>query len=207
MSRVMSTEELALEAKSGDGTAILALWERVRGYVYKQARRWRTQDADDLKQAGVLALYRALPYYDPARGYTFIGLYSKALKGEFLCAVYGGRTLKSLNDPIHVATSLNAPLTTNKGDEADELVDFIRDPVDLEAEAERKDAREAVKTALQSLEERERQIIRLRYFNALTQSQTAQRAQITLREAKRLEASALRKLRAPAISRDLRKYL
>lgn len=205
MSRI-STEELAQQAQSGDNEAIMALWERVRHFCYKQARRWRPQDADDLGQAGMLALYRALPYYSPDEG-TFIGVYARALKGEFLTAIFGGRSAKQLADPLNTAISYDVPLTSDKGDEGDELIDFIADPTDLEAEAERKDAREAVLAALQSLEERERVIIRLRYYCTLTQGEAAKRAKITLREAKRLEASALRKLRAPAISKELKKYI
>lgn len=76
-----------------------------------------------------------------------------------------------------------------------------RDPraADPAEEAERRENLEIAHATLQGLEERERQVFLLRHVGpeTLTQEETAARLNLPLSRVRKLEASALRKLRAP----------
>lgn len=159
-------------------------------------------------QAAFEGLCSAVRYYDPSRGAKFLSVYAVSIKTAFRVSAFGGRGLRAQMDPIHGAGSLDAPVKIDEPDGAT-LGDFIPDDG---AEAafdgpEREERSAAIRRALDALDEREREIIRLRYFAVLTGPQAAERLHITATEVGRLERAALRKLRHPAISRGLRKYV
>ena len=195
-------------AQQGDGSALLELWGSVRGYCRRHAQRWsgRGADREDLTQATFLALYEAVRRFDPARG-TFIAVFAFALRGAFRTAVYGGRSKRQQLDPIHAALSLDAPL----GDDEDggELADFIEDEKAAAAfeQVENKGVAEAVRNALEALTEAERRVLYLLYWDNLTQAEAAQELDMTEKSLKCIEASALRHLRHPTISKTLSSFL
>ena len=116
------------------------------------------------------------------------------------------RILRSAEEPI----SLEGPV----GDEdSSSLGDFIEDedaPSPLDAAA-REMLREQVQHALESLSEREREVLELRFGlrdgREHTLEEVSHYFDVTRERVRQIEAKALRKMRHPARSRDLRDYL
>ena len=117
-----------------------------------------------------------------------------------------GRILRSAEEPV----SLEGPV----GDEdSSSLGDFIEDEDALEPmdAAAREMLREQVQHALTALSERERQVLELR-FGLLdgkdhTLEEVSRHFSVTRERIRQIEAKALRKLRHPTRSRQLRDYL
>jgi RNA polymerase primary sigma factor len=116
------------------------------------------------------------------------------------------RILRSAEEPI----SLEGPV----GDEdSSSLGDFIEDedapsPIDSAA---REMLREQVQHALESLSDREREVLELRFGlrdgKEHTLEEVSRYFNVTRERVRQIEAKALRKMRHPAHSRDLRDYL
>ena len=116
------------------------------------------------------------------------------------------RILRSAEEPI----SLEGPV----GDEdSSSLGDFIEDedapsPIDSAA---REMLREQVRRALESLSDREREVLELRFGlndgKEHTLEEVSRYFNVTRERVRQIEAKALRKMRHPARSRDLREYL
>jgi len=116
------------------------------------------------------------------------------------------RILLSAEEPV----SLEGPV----GDEdSSQLGDFIEDADALEPldAASREMLREQVQTALAGLTERERQVLELRFGLIDGQDHTLEEVSryfdVTRERIRQIEAKALRKLRHPSRSRQLRDYL
>ncbi len=112
-----------------------------------------------------------------------------------------------MNDPLPSALSLDASFDDDE--DGGSFAEFIPDEAAECAfdAVEKLEQTAAIKAALDALDDAERQIIYLRYWRVLTQPETAQTLKIGVAEAKRLELSALRKLRHPSISRTLKSFL
>ncbi|MBI3150840.1 MAG: sigma-70 family RNA polymerase sigma factor [Chloroflexi bacterium] len=116
------------------------------------------------------------------------------------------RVLRSAEEPV----SLEGPV----GDEdSSTLGDFIEDedaPSPMDAAA-REMLREQVQHALASLSEREREVLELRFGlkdgREHTLEEVSRYFDVTRERIRQIEAKALRKLRHPARSRELRDYL
>jgi RNA polymerase primary sigma factor len=116
------------------------------------------------------------------------------------------RVLQSAEEPV----SLERPV----GDEeSSQLGDFLEDEEALEPmdAAAREMLREQVQNALAVLSERERQVLELR-FGLLdgkdhTLEEVSRYFNVTRERIRQIEAKALRKLRHPTRSRNLREYL
>ena len=116
------------------------------------------------------------------------------------------RILRSSEEPV----SLEVPV----GDEdSSQLGDFIEDADALEPmdAAAREILREQVQRALTALSERERQVLELRFGlidgKDYTLEEVSRYFNVTRERVRQIEAKALRKLRHPARSRQLRDYL
>jgi RNA polymerase primary sigma factor len=116
------------------------------------------------------------------------------------------RILQSAEEPV----SLERPV----GDEeSSQLGDFIEDDDALEPmdAAAREMLREQVQSALAALSERERQVLELRFGlidgKDHTLEEVSRYFNVTRERIRQIEATALRKLRHPTRSRNLREYL
>jgi RNA polymerase primary sigma factor len=116
------------------------------------------------------------------------------------------RVLRSAEEPV----SLEGPV----GDEdSSQLGDFIQDEDALEPmdAAAREMLREQVQSALAALSERERQVLELRFGlidgKDHTLEEVSRYFNVTRERIRQIEAKALRKLRHPTRSRNLRDYL
>lgn len=107
--------------------------------------------------------------------------------------------------------AISAPLSLNlkTGEDSDnELGEFVPAPaVDFDEAAHQSELAQALKNALSRLDERERQILNLRYRDQLTLEQTGARFGITRERARQIEVEALRKLRHPAYAKGLHQFL
>jgi len=114
--------------------------------------------------------------------------------------------LRSAEEPM----SLESPVGAGDGSE---LADFIQDedalaPMDAAA---REMLREQVQNALAALTDREREVLELRYGlvdgKDHTLEEVGQYFNVTRERIRQIEAKALRKLRHPTRSHQLREYL
>lgn len=197
----MTNERLAERFQAGERGVLLELWEQVRRFAYQQANRWARighggVTVADLEQSSFLALLDALERWDPSRG-AFLSLYALRLKAEFSTAT-GQRTQRDRLDPLDGAASLDTPLSDDP--DAGTLADVTPDPEAeraVEAVAEY-DAlacmRAAVRRALDGLPADQRRAVVLRYWRGESPDPRALNA-------------ALRALRHPSVSRQLRAFL
>ena len=116
------------------------------------------------------------------------------------------RILRSAEEPV----SLEGPVGN---EDSSQLGDFIQDEDALEPmdAAAREMLREQVQSALAALSERERQVLELR-FGLLdgkdhTLEEVSRYFNVTRERIRQIEAKALRKLRHPTRSQNLREYL
>lgn len=115
-------EELATAAQQGNGEAVNQLREKCYGFIRQQALRWAMAwknradfDADDLTQAGYIAICQAVKSYQKERG-DFLGFLAFYLKTEF-SKVAGCRTPAQAKEPLNNAISMDAPAFADDGNE------------------------------------------------------------------------------------------
>jgi RNA polymerase primary sigma factor len=117
-----------------------------------------------------------------------------------------GRVLRAAEEPM----SLDSPVGS---EDSSQLGDFIEDQDALEPmdAAAREMLREQVKNALAVLSEREREVLEMRFGlmdgKEHTLEEVGQFFNVTRERIRQIEAKALRKLRHPTRSRQLRDYL
>ena len=208
----MTNEQLAEAIQTGDRSKILPLWEQVRRYAHDRAYKWFRatngrggQTVQDLEQEAFLALLEALEGWDEKAG-PFLPWYSLRLKAAFTAAT-AQRTQRDRKDPLESALSLDAPLLDGE-DDPFILADVVADPraeQDME-NLEEIERQESVRRVVNSLSEEQRRVILLRYFHNMTREQTAQRLHLTKTVANAIEQKALRVLRHPSRSKNLRQF-
>ena len=211
----MANEELAALIQTGERERVIELWEQVYRFTQRQARRWALAlegrcgvTLEDLQQCAFLALLDAVDGFDPGRGMSFMGWYALHLKAAFTEAT-GQRTQKARRDPMQGALSLDAPLTDSAGDPftiADTIPDAAAEAaiLDVDERDRRKALHAALCNALQRLTEDQQEVIRCRYYRDLTMDQTGRPLGMTKSAAQQTEQKALRVLRHPANSLELR---
>lgn len=205
----MDNEELAAAIQRGEREKLPQLWARVERFVLKHAHRWALAldgaggiTADDLAQAGYLAMAAAVGRFDPEAGGAFMTVLWYQLKQEFTQAA-GLRTQRERKDPLRLAASLDIPATDEEDGEP--LEALIADPQaeqDFET-IEAKQLHDALENALHSLKVVQLAVIRCRYYLDMTQQQTALALGMERSEARTAEQRALRILRHPSNSRAL----
>ncbi len=211
----MSNEELVALIQSGERDRLLELWVQVERFVWQQAKRWDTAlqglggvVEDDLHQAGYIAMLQAVETYREDKGKGFVGWFDYYLKKVFAEA-YGLRTTRQRQDPLRTAIRFEAAI-----DDLDGITvgDSIPDPAaehEIAAIAERDREQRlhaALEKAMATLTEAEREILRARYFHLRTLEDIASERGISRERVRQTEAKALRTLRHPANSRELRRH-
>lgn len=206
----MSTnEELASAVQRGERDKLLELWNGVRSFAAKTARRWVAAagdrsgvTCDDLMQESFLALLDALEGWR-ADGGAFLTWYGIRLKLFFTTAC-GLRTHRQAQEPLRNSTSLSVPIGDAESDLT--LEDVVSDPradqdfLDVETQVWREQFRVAMEKALAQLPADERAVIRARFYEGRTLQEIGPHA-------RRLEGKALTALRRPKISGDLRQFI
>lgn len=204
----MSNEDLVAKIQAGEREHMGTLWGQIERLVSQQAgrlaRKSSAVEQEDLYQSGYLALVAAVESYDPDRGMKFIGWLAQHLKGAF-AEVGGWRSKK--RDPLAAAVSLDAPL----GEDGGTLEDIVPDPLDAFEEVEDRIWREqlhaALDKALSGLTEAQEGTIRRRYYQSMSLEATGADMGVSAAEARKQEGQALRVLRHPRFTRELRAYI
>lgn len=214
----MSNEELAERIQKGDKKAIPLLWDQVKQLCHWLAYRFGSSNykrcnqygitIEDLEQESFFAFLQALKAYSPKSGYTFTTFLKYPMKTSFN-NMLGFRTQKGYKDPLSNSVSLSAPTAD---DESIELSDAIPDEQAEEAfqSAEMSDyirrLHHDIDTVLGRLNGEERQAIIATFFDNMSMTDAASCAGVDYNRIAALRGSALRKMRNPAIGRELCKY-
>jgi RNA polymerase sigma-B factor len=148
------------------------------------ARRFagRDEPLEDLIQVGTIGLIKAVDRYDARRGVPLAAFATPSIAGEIR------HHLRDRSAPVRVPRHLQAAgvrVTTTSLDAAPELVD----PLGAAQE------RLALDDALRSLPAREREVLRLRFVEDLSQAQIAARTGLSQTHVSRTLRGALQRLR------------
>lgn len=178
----MTNEELAMEIQSGKDDLMGQLWEQCLGFIRQQAIRWARAwesrpdfDADDLTQAGYIALCGAVRGFQEGRG-SFLGFLSFHLKTEF-SKVAGCYTSAQLKDPLNNAIRMDAPAYNDPDSEVTigETIPFDESGFeDVEEALFNQQLASILDQAMQELPENQRRVIELYYLHRLTYIQIAE---------------------------------
>ena len=219
---VADTPALLECARGGDNDACTRLIEENAGLIWSIVRRYynRGVEPEDLYQLGCLGFLKAVRGFDPAFGCQFSTYAVPKIAGEirrFLRddgTVKVSRSLKERAGAIHtVRERLSArlgreptlsELSAETGLEPEEMASLQMETGDgftlesvlgTEGMEEGIVERLSLRTAIDGLPERERQVIYLRYFKGLTQDKTAKILAVSQVQVSRLERKAIEQLR------------
>lgn len=200
----MTNEELVEKIQAGDNSLILPLWEQCKGLICKEAHRWARAfenrpeiDVDDLMQSGYFALLNAAQSFkpDPERG-IFVSLLYWTLKGAFADAC-NVRTRTQQKDPIKSPLRLESPIPGDAdGRELGDTIADQRNGIEEAEEAIYSDyVSETVHKAVDSLEDRQRLCIDMRYFQGKTQQEISELWNVSGQYVSQVERLGLRRIR------------
>ena len=185
-------EQAAFAAMAlGDRTARDKLIRHNLRLVAHVAKKYYTtpDKQDDFISIGTIGLIKAVDTYDPARTVRFASYASQCIQNElrmYLRRVRREAGTLSLQEPLE---GENGMLT---------LADTLPDEAVMEEDCERRDAAVRLRTLVEQLPERDRQLLTLRYGLGggapLTQQEVAARFGISRSYVSRLEKRALTEL-------------
>ena len=215
----MSNEQLVAEIQAGAVERMGELWDQVERLAKWKANHIMTVlegcpgrgvEFEDLYQTGYLAMVKAAETYSPAAGSAFSTWFMYHLKTAFAEAT-GYRTQKGRKDPLNNSLSLDTPLTDDA--DSDDLMDVVADPAglqwqeSLEESMWRKELQEAMETALSTLPEQYREILRLRYWENMTLTEVGDLRGVGYERVRQMENKAIRQLQKPGVACHLRPFL
>ena len=203
----MTNEELAEAIQQGNSDLIPQLWEQVEGLVRWKANRVLSAlgdnpivDFDDLYQTGFIAMIKATKKYNPENG-AFSTWFMFYLRTAFIEET-GYRTVRQRKDPIHSIISLDAPLSDS--DEAGTLQDLIASEENIEdtviGSVWRKQLHAAMQAALETLEKRQAEVLRLEFYEGKSPQQIGATLGIDIEAVKREKTKAINSLRGNPIA-------
>lgn len=172
----LSDASLCLALRAGESQALGTLYDRHAGLVYSLALQLlgNSQEAEDLTQDIFLILARTTTY-DPRRGSV----------RTYLAVLTRSRALDRLRSRRSAQTRLQ---TLQSSDLAGSS------PAPLEQAVQQEES-EGVQTALTQLPENQQQILRMAYYDGLSQTKIAERLDLPLGTVKARARRALLKLR------------
>ena len=172
---------LIMQGKSGDITAVNALWERHQNFIRQQMAKIYAKnkglscrvgiERDDLIIEGWFAVRDAVRRYDPGRRMAFLTVLGWSIRATATKVLTtsrmkylrdeNGKQTRVPADPLNYALSSDLPLE----DETDSTIaDVYADPtINIELDFENELNRRAVMTALNSLKPNQRRILEQRY--------------------------------------------
>lgn len=211
----MTNEELAKRIQDGDEALLLELWNQVRGFVARQARRRYVLtnglggvEIEDLVQSGYIALVEAVRSYDPMSGYPFIAYLRTTLKTAFSEAG-GYRSSRQFHDPLHTAASLDVPIGDD--DDSGDFVDFIPDDRDDYEDADERiyheQLHDCLDDALATLSEKQSSTIRRRYYDGMTLREVGHEDGVSIERVRQREKDGLRTLKRQKNKNGLAQFI
>jgi len=149
-------------------------------------------DQEDLVSIGSIGLIKAVSTFDYRKGARFATYASRCIENEILMHF---RSKKKSAQEMYI----DDPIDTDKDGNVLTLMDIIADENDFVEGIEMKLRAQTLRSALRSLEPREREIIYYRYGlhngDPQTQREVAERLKISRSYVSRIEKKALEKLR------------
>ena len=208
----MTNEELVSAIRNGDKKACVQLWEKVEKLIKKYAFAYYNNlrlsgreyipDADDFISEGYTAMLEAVKYYSSDRGCCYNTYLVKTLKTAFT-AVAGLRTSRTINEPLNHCGSLDIAVDSESEDT--KFIDVLADETahnDFER-IELSETQRIVAEALAELNEQDRQLIKMRYWNELSFTAIAVVLGVSSNTVIAREKKILRKLRLNSSLREL----
>lgn len=210
----MTNEQLAVFIQQGENNELLPiLWEKVQRVLFAKAERYYSAyseplrrygyDVQDVRQECYSAMLAAIKWYKPDKGYKFTTYLNYALK-HTIRGLYSGK-----NDALNQAATMSLEQPIGEGGDGDELTvaDTVADDTAAQTfeQIELCDYFKPLYEALETLTERQQDIIRLRYFDGFNARQSAERLGICPQRASSLEGEAVRKLRSGEVGAQLRR--
>lgn len=208
-----SNEALVQRIQAGERELLPRLWEQVYAFVRSEAGRWIRAwqwnrpglELDDLCQCGYIALCGAVKTFQPDRDMSFIGWLDYYLKTEFAQEI-GCRTPKQAKDKLFDSDRLERTVVSEDDDMT--LGSTVADPEDLcqtvESNMYYQQLVETTEEALGTLPQKQKEAIRLRYFDGLTLEEAGRQIGVTLHTVQQREAQGLRNLRRCRYTSELR---
>lgn len=218
----ITTDELAIRAKQGGNDELSALWTNVEPFIkwcsqkyFKAIQQSRSYviDIEDMTQAGAIALYKAVDYYDPGKGLAFLTVLKWYHKREIynLCGWQsrhdkdsGEYYIGEKCDAMLRCTSLDAPLSFTDNDEPTYLQ--IIDPYSsrqyemVERKIFNEQLRNEIIKTLEELPEKDADVIRALYLNHKTITSYAEEAGISFQGVSLRKKTAIKHIQcSPAV--------
>lgn len=128
--RNSSDIQLLALSHQGDDSATDYLLEKYKALVRKKARTLYLigGDNDDLIQEGMIALYKAIREFDPARETSFVSFAIMCIEHQLYNVIKGANRLK--NSPLNSYISLYAPTENGENTSRETLADTLQ-PTEL----------------------------------------------------------------------------
>lgn len=203
----MTNEQLATFIHAGGNDELIPLlWEKVQRFVYYKARSVYNSNTTrcqrcgvelwDIQQAGYIAFIEAIRGYKPEPGYkfiTFIQLPFKNAVNDLLKL----KTQKQRHEPLNNCISLDTPTEDADGDTDTTLIDLQADETstDFINELEAGELRETIRAEIEKLSERERDVIKLFYFQSKSLQEISKQMGVSGERVRQLRSRAERELR------------
>ena len=200
----MSNEELAMQIKQGNKTAVDELWKATKPFIYKCCFRFYNSKTelclsagitvDDLIQEAYFALLKAVESYKPLKGYKLLTYMTYHLQTAFN-ELTGVRSSKK--ETLNYSTSLNTPLGNSDG-ELELLETIADDSTDIE-DAEKRiyntELHNDLDEAMSKLNPTNKEILESIYYKGYTVNDIAKSYNITEHKARYAKDESLRALR------------
>ncbi|WP_434578657.1 sigma-70 family RNA polymerase sigma factor [Thermoanaerobacterium thermosaccharolyticum] len=186
---MISYNELCFKAKSGDEKSTVEILDKFNPLLISLAKKFPYDDFNDMLQDGREVLILAIKEFDEKKGREFIAYASMQLKFHFL-GMYRKRK---------PSLSLNA----KANDDDDEIIDLLEsDGLSPEEEFFKGISMKDLKDALNSLTEKQKNIILLYFFRGKSLVEIANEIGIGYQSAVKLKNRAIERLRF-AIKNDI----
>lgn len=205
MPKEYQNEEIAMRIRQGEAALFSKLWEQNKPLLYAIGNKLYSKhqlrcaasgvDADDMKQACMLALWGAVNAYDPDKGFKLTAYYDRQFKRHF----YEMLGFYKAKQPLDRADSLDAELPGT--DDGFTLGDTIPDEYAAAEMATVEDRcynevlRERLDVAMNTLPARTRQIIQGRYYHGRTHEEMSHEYGISTVRAQQIERDGMAALR------------
>ena len=196
-------EQLLERIQAGDEEARETYIKGNLRLVLSVIRRFESssENADDLFQIGCVGLMKAVDHFDPSRMVKFSTYAVPMIIGEIRRYLRDNSPIDEIGiakedvvfamDAIQSPMSLQEPVYSDGGDTL-----YVMDQVSDKKNKEDNWVEElSLEAAMERLNERERRIIRLRFFEGRTQMEVADQIRISQAQVSRLEKNALRTMR------------
>lgn len=188
------------------------LWEKVQRLLFAKAERYYSAyseplrrygyDVQDIRQECYSAMLAAIKWYKPDKEYKFTTYLNYSLK-HTIRGLYSGK-----NDALNQAATMSLEQPIGEGGDGDELTvaDTVADDTAAQTfeQIELCDYFKPLYEALETLTEKQRNMIQTLYFDGLSINEAAAQFGVSRQAVRSLEGAALRTLRSGKVGVKLR---